>query len=53
MEFDVSDADRKLICHILREYGPLDMSPEQEERLTRFAELLEHCGAVGSTLHVN
>lgn len=53
MEFDISPANTRLLEEILREYGPTNMSDEQELFLTSLADYIKDCSEAGTTLHIN
>ncbi len=54
MEFDINSATNlALLLNVLREYGPNNMSNEQEEFLNTLAEAIEDCNNAGTTLHIN
>ncbi len=52
MEFDLNEEQRRLIVQFLAN-ATYPISDEDEVLLWRFADALEHCGTVGTTLHVN
>ena len=51
MDFDLTDDERDFIVRAIHYH--LESFPEYADRMERFADLLEDCGEVGTTLHVN
>ena len=52
MEFDLTDEQRRFVIQFLVN-ASYPINKKEESLLFRFADLLEHCGKVGSTLHIN
>lgn len=55
MEFDLSVEEREAICHAITEWTDecVIFGSRLQERLYHFVNLLEDCGEVGTTFHVN
>lgn len=51
MEYDLDKEERQFLIDAIESY--LDAFPEYSERMGSLADLLEHCGKVGTTLHLN
>lgn len=51
MDIDIDDIERAFIVDAINAY--LDAFPEYTEFADRFIDLLQHCGEVGCTLHIN
>jgi hypothetical protein len=53
MDMDVTLFQANLLRIILTEYGPEDLTLEQEEFLDNLANNIRDCSEAGTTLHLN
>jgi hypothetical protein len=54
MEFDLTETQRAfIVAELINVACDKDISDDDYSMIVTFAELLEHCGEVGTTLHVN
>jgi hypothetical protein len=53
MEFDLAPEDAALVCELLNNWGPWNMTTKDEDMLARLASAIENAKATGVPLKLN